>query len=263
MKKSFIYILSDPREGTMKCYIGKTTNLERRFNGHLLAKDDTKKDRWIRSLISQNLKPLIDVLEEVEGTARSIWGPRERFWIADYRQAGVYEVLNHTRGGDGVCELDEEGRKKLSTSMKKHWRENREDCLAIAKDPIRCKKISESQKGKAHPWNADLPQNQPGWKQTDEAKELISQATVKTNLRRVANGGYKPHTEETKALISEKGKGRKSWNAGKTMSPEYCQKMSDATKNIPKTEEWKKKASIAATLRWQRYRQAKLTGETK
>jgi hypothetical protein len=81
-------------------YIGQTTYGKERFAQHLAAAKTSKRKthsiKWIRSLLSQGLKPefvLIEVcksLEELEN--------REIFWIAYYRSLGA-NLTNHTKGG--------------------------------------------------------------------------------------------------------------------------------------------------------------------
>lgn len=57
-----IYSLSDPRDGKVR-YIGCTTNIGVRYRRHFRETDNPRKLEWIQGLVSEGLKPLIDVLE--------------------------------------------------------------------------------------------------------------------------------------------------------------------------------------------------------
>ena len=60
----YIYALRDPRNSYIR-YVGKTNNLNRRFNSHIqrAKTSTTHSSRWIYSLIKLGIKPIIDILE--------------------------------------------------------------------------------------------------------------------------------------------------------------------------------------------------------
>ena len=100
MKGFWVYGLFDPRTGALR-YVGKTTHGMTRIRGHWTPsglKVNTKKAAWLKSLISQGLRPEIDVLETAatDEELKLI----ETFWIASLRACGA-ELLNHTDGGEG------------------------------------------------------------------------------------------------------------------------------------------------------------------
>lgn len=93
-RKIFIYSLSDPTTKEVR-YIGKTNNVKRRYNEHLIGKKiplNNHKDNWIRTLTSKNLKPILNVIEEV---TNEDWGEREIYWISQYDN-----LVNSTMGGE-------------------------------------------------------------------------------------------------------------------------------------------------------------------
>lgn len=94
----YIYSLKDPITNKIR-YIGKTTNIQKRYYYHCsnyhLNNENTHRSNWIKSLKNQNLKPIIEIIEECEN-----WQEREIYWIKYHKDLG-YDLCNHTIGGDG------------------------------------------------------------------------------------------------------------------------------------------------------------------
>lgn len=124
--KGFIYSLKDPRDDEIK-YIGQTRfNINKRYNEHLrnINYESTKNHnvyRWIFDLINSNLKPIIDVIEEVDYV---LLDEREKYWIRQYS----ITLKNMTIGGTGIKYINkrkfsEEHKKKIGDSCrgKKHY----------------------------------------------------------------------------------------------------------------------------------------------
>jgi hypothetical protein len=95
----------DPRNNKIR-YVGKAQDPAHRLNVHLYAAKTGKsqdnrshKYNWIRELLREDLAPELVVLES--GLNDSIASERERYWIADLRQAG-HRLTNHTDGGEGM-----------------------------------------------------------------------------------------------------------------------------------------------------------------
>lgn len=257
--KTSIYILTDPRtESLVKCYIGKSNDPIRRIRDHLKARGQTKRDRWIRSLLSKGLQPNLLILEKCENQ-KLIWESCERKWIAVYRAKPDHDVLNHTSGGEGVSDIDDETRHRMSAAAKRRHIEYKPSYDAVYSNAERNKKISQSLSGMPHCWNKDLPQNQPGWNHTEDARSKIAEATRINNRKRKAEGGYKPHTQETKDKISKSCRGKKPPNMGMTTSDETRRKISNSLTGKPKSDSWKQKASEAAKSRWAKIRLQKQT----
>lgn len=91
-----IYTLSHPITNEIR-YIGKTKyTLEERLAKHLITYERNHRANWIRSLIKEGLKPVIELLEEVE---ESQWINCEKYWISQFKVWG-FRLLNLTEGGE-------------------------------------------------------------------------------------------------------------------------------------------------------------------
>lgn len=149
MKIQFIYALICPIDSTIK-YIGKTTDLTVRLQGHLnyaLKRDHLQgKHKWLRDLNSQNLKPIVKILEEC---TNENWQEREIYWIDFYRSITI--LFNKTHGGEdfvfrsgnnpwnkGGGMYSEESKKKMSDSK-----------LGLTLEESHKNKISQSLLGKS------------------------------------------------------------------------------------------------------------------
>jgi len=96
-----IYKLIDPRTNEIK-YIGKTKKIDinKRLICHIrmsLKNSKTKKEKWICSLLSKNIKPIIEIIEKCSEYNRE---QREIYWIKFYNE--IYNLTNSTSGGDGI-----------------------------------------------------------------------------------------------------------------------------------------------------------------
>lgn len=96
--KTYIYILQDPVTENVR-YVGKSNNPKRRYQSHLWDKPKSKSYsyRWIQSLLKQGLKPIITVIDEIEGD----WQWLEQYWIEQFTNWG-FNLTNITLGGEGV-----------------------------------------------------------------------------------------------------------------------------------------------------------------
>jgi hypothetical protein len=94
----FIYTLSDPISNEIK-YIGKTKNLKNRLWSHMspcnLKRSWTSKNKWLRYLKNNGLKPIMEVLDE--GDENNI-DDLEIYWIAQFKAWG-FKLKNETNGG--------------------------------------------------------------------------------------------------------------------------------------------------------------------
>lgn len=99
-KTTYIYALYDPRNIEDIRYIGKADNLQKRLSQHISSslKGGNFKDEWIRSLINENTKPEIKILEEVAYDDPIEWEDREVYYIAYYFNNG-HKLENCTPGG--------------------------------------------------------------------------------------------------------------------------------------------------------------------
>ena len=123
--KTNIYVLIDPRDNHIK-YLGKTIKpLNKRLSSHMIDDSKSKKSSWIKSLKSQNLKPIIQLIDIVEED----WQFWEEYWITNLKMLGI-DLLNHTNGGEGMYGYipTQETREKWSRAFKgrklsKEWKE--------------------------------------------------------------------------------------------------------------------------------------------
>lgn len=117
MSEVFIYTLECPLSNEVR-YVGKTINIKKRLNDHLKSskKLKTHKDKWINSLLSQNLKPIIKELKVVNNNDWIYW---EIYSIDFFKKLGC-NLVNHTNGGDGgsFTHHNEETKKKISDAHK-------------------------------------------------------------------------------------------------------------------------------------------------
>ena len=100
MKTMYIYSLSDPVTEEVK-YVGKTVDPLNRFWGHIHEAKRRKKGKnekkaeWIRELLSNGLRPKLNIIEEIP---TEIWEEKEIYWIAEFIKKG-HNLLNVTKGG--------------------------------------------------------------------------------------------------------------------------------------------------------------------
>ncbi|SRR6266550_228766 len=96
---TFIYTLADPVTRMVR-YVGKSDNPHSRLDMHI--SDARTKGHycanWIRSLLQKNLRPIIEIVDEV---IRSEWQAAEAAYIIFYRDEGN-DLVNWTPGGDGT-----------------------------------------------------------------------------------------------------------------------------------------------------------------
>lgn len=218
----YIYVLKDPSTLEIK-YVGQTNNINRRYNAHIrksLSESDgeyeTYKSRWIRKIINQGNKPLIEVIDECYTYYES--NMKENYWIKHFFENG--SSLTNSYSTD-VTSHSEDTRKKMSSAKKGKKLEEivgEEKALIMKKvlseklklkninkvdDPLVREKISESLKEyfsnpKNH-WSY-------GKKMSDEHNEKLRIAKL-NNPKNVGN--KKPKTDEQKQKIRNSVLGRK------------------------------------------------------
>ena len=114
-KKVYIYSLSCPKTGYIK-YIGKAENPVLRLRKHIeesLRGNNTKKCNWIKSLINNNLKPILNIEDCVNENEWIFW---EKHYISLYKSFG-FDLKNSTNGGDG-CIMSNEIIEKIRNANK-------------------------------------------------------------------------------------------------------------------------------------------------
>lgn len=179
---TFIYALVDPETQEIR-YIGKANNPRKRFNKHLRQTDDTYKQRWIHGLQSRNLKPLMQIIEEIPV---DLWQERERYWIDFYRAQGCH--LTNTAPGGQAGGMSPEGRARLVAlnTGKKHAPETMAKMQAIAdtrrgikRPPEVGAKVSAARTGKkrkpfSEEWRRNIGESARGRKHSPKSIEKMS-----------------------------------------------------------------------------------------
>lgn len=113
---TFIYGLLDPRNGQLR-YIGKSNNPTARRYEHVCASQiaaPTHRNYWIKSLLTDGVKPEMLILEEV---STNDWKKAERWWISYWKFVGS-NLVNGTSGGEGLHNPSVEVRKKIGDSCR-------------------------------------------------------------------------------------------------------------------------------------------------
>jgi len=113
-KTTFIYALSDPRNGEIR-YVGKADKPSTRRQIHLqhAHKSQTHKNAWILELRKYNLEPVLEVLDEVPSDC---WQDFERSYISVFRAIGV-RLTNGLDGGEGFSGGDRHPRPQLGKKL--------------------------------------------------------------------------------------------------------------------------------------------------
>lgn len=100
MSTTFIYALCCPCTGEVK-YIGKSNNPKERLRAHTWSGKRTQsshKRNWVDKLKSNNLRPMLLVLEEV---TLENWKEKEKYYIKYYKNLGC-KLTNQCIGGEGL-----------------------------------------------------------------------------------------------------------------------------------------------------------------
>ena len=139
-KTTFIYTLYHPITNEVR-YIGKSNNPSKRLYKHILDIDKTKshKNNWIKSLLNEDLKPKVSILDEVPIDEWEYW---EKYWIEQFKNWN-FRLTNISEGGRGPngyrhnkkskkkmrqlklgTKLSEEHKNKISKSGKKYHKDN-------------------------------------------------------------------------------------------------------------------------------------------
>lgn len=109
-----IYYLSSPKDSNNVRYVGFTSlDLKKRWYSHINHITNDYRGRWVNSLLKQNLKPEIHIIEEFSDY--DSWQDKEKYWIKYYKDKG-YKLTNGTSGGLGIFEPSKETQKNMSKS---------------------------------------------------------------------------------------------------------------------------------------------------
>jgi hypothetical protein len=199
--KTSIYSLHD-ENGNLR-NIGMTTkSLEERLKGHLKeAQKGGKNHRccWIRSMLKRGFAPTIELITEVQ----EINGAKaEIAYIAYYRKKG-FNLVNSTRGGDGLVNPTKEVRQRMSESHKGQitWNKGRTDLpkqSAVTKRKRSASLKRGYQNGRVA-WNKD--------KKTPEETKVKQRKQVPWNKDMIVS-------EDHRLVLSTSHLGQVPWNKG-------------------------------------------------
>ncbi len=173
-----VYGLASSQDGAIR-YIGQTTkSLNVRLAWHLswVAKrgDDSRRSRWIRSVLSHGHRVTIVSIEE-----NAVLSEAEIRWIDHYKRSGI-ELVNTTLGGDP-------------------W-------IGTPKTPEHKAKISAALKGRKSPWTSErnrLGKGKPGHLSTPETRAKIGAAMKGKPKRGLAERNKQVEwTTERRAALS-------------------------------------------------------------
>ncbi len=153
-KTYYIYILKDPKTEQIR-YVGTTYRPKRRLRDHLdrAKKCRTHKEKWINKLLLNNLKPIMEIIEQLPFDKIT---DRERYWISFYKDQGC-NLCNHTSGGEGNFQPDQITINKIRMAQigKKRKPLTEEHKLKLVKTSTgvvfskeRCENISKAKTGK-------------------------------------------------------------------------------------------------------------------
>jgi group I intron endonuclease len=176
-----IYTLTDPLTNQVR-YVGKTSkSLDERLAYHFydLKRGKNKhKINWFNKLIDLGLKPIIEIVDEVDDDDWQFW---ERYWISQFKTWG-FNLINYLEGGEGYTSEDV---KKLW--LKPEYRLAQTERMIGDKNPFFGKTHSDETKEilRVKCPKKGLDNGNFGKKNSDEQKEKnrLSQPTLVTIVR--------------------------------------------------------------------------------
>ena len=236
-----IYKLSDPLTGLCR-YVGKTINVTLRLSEHIRRSRSnvgrpTHNDHWIRLLLSVGVDPVLEELEQGEGT--DTWQEAEKRWIAFYKEQGA-NLTNIREGGNGSGErhTTEETKALISVNLKGHTvsdetrRRIGEANKGRKKSPELLEAMSKARMGHK------LPQEQIERMRAKQLGKVRTPEQCANMVEAWKKRGPRKCTEEMRAKWSENAKTR-------LHDPEVEAKRSAACR----TEEYRERQSAAQTGR--------------
>lgn len=212
MIKYLVYGLFDPITGELR-YVGQTrVSLAERLKQHIkharLSKNPYHTQYWILSLLKENLRPEIDVLQECSDPDDLNWWERNQ--IAYWRGIGA-RLTNTLEGGTGPGLFTQATKDKISASLKgkKPTPETLAKLRGRKLSAEHIAKRSASQRGRKLSAEGLAKISRLGKKWSDESRARHSKALkgLKRNpetVAKIANArrGSK-HSAETIAKLSE------------------------------------------------------------
>jgi len=141
--KTFIYALKDPNTNKIR-YVGKSNNPVKRLYDHIHSCyiTHTHKNKWIQSLLKENKKPIVEILEEVNILE---WQFYEKYWINKLKKEGE-KLTNIDEGGNGLEKHSFNTKEKMKLRHKEfpNYNKCRDKIYLIAKEDLYQKYIVEN-----------------------------------------------------------------------------------------------------------------------
>lgn len=157
----FIYALIDPNTAKIR-YVGKSIRPKQRLQNQMNEVSNCHRSHWLQSLKKDGKIPHQVILQELDDDAP--WQSYEIAWIKHGKEMG-WPLTNNTDGGDGVCNLPEETKRRMSQvwSGRKHKPETIEKlkfarALRVTSEETR-KKHSQSMKGRKITWKEKIAES--------------------------------------------------------------------------------------------------------
>lgn len=210
MKTTFIYALKCPITGLIR-YVGKSDNPKKRFPRHLHEAREGKtyhRAVWIRSLLEQKLKPLLEIIDEVaDGVNEGL--PLEAAYIQFFKDEGC-DLTNATLGGESGPSLPGELNPNFGKSISPEQRAHLSEINTGEKSPRWGAKWTPERlaafSGEGHPMFGH--EHSPEAKEKIKAKRAVQIFTAERNAKisEFMSSEKHPmrgkhHTEETKEKI--------------------------------------------------------------
>lgn len=150
--KSYLYTLNCPFTNQIK-YVGVSIQPKKRFNTHLSKarqSTSTRKKAWIKGLLNQNLKPILNIISEHD---KDVIHEVEKSFILECKNKNI-ELYNLTSGGEIKKEVSQSTKDKLRQANlgKKQSAKTIQKRVEKLKGQKRTedvkRKLSQNQKGK-------------------------------------------------------------------------------------------------------------------
>lgn len=196
-----IYVLKNPITKEIK-YVGRSLNPKDRYRVHIyLAKKNkhkNKKDAWICGLLNKNLKPLMEIIDDVNINEAIV---KEQFWIKKLKK--TCDLKNSRDYVENNYLFSEESRKKMSEAAKGNTNRRGQKLSEETKN-----KISNSKKGYKQTKKQILKVSKPilqcdkkgnvirEWQSSSEASRVLNlnqgliSAVANNNKYRKSHGGF-------------------------------------------------------------------------
>lgn len=255
-----IYGLRCPRSGNIR-YIGKTTDLRRRYLAHLACRNPRHPLYcWVASLKKAKLSPIIEVLQEIPDGAD--WASAERLAIEFARNDG-WPLFNRTSGGDGAALTPQakaekkarmqsaETRARMSAAAKARWADPVKRAAAMRANTSKEKREQLSELARKRATSeyraAQSERSRAAWANPEKRKRIISGITDDVRARVAAAAREMWRSDPERASRMRRMRYRPDTKA-LWQTAEYR----DAQRATRATAAYKARASAAQRKAWKR-----------